>query len=246
LAASRHPVVWISPADADLASSSSGRFAERLAGEASVTLKALEVWRLNQRTPYDLELEVAGVRRSARAAGMARYHLFGFSAGATVALGAALTLGDAILTVTVLEPATIGDDDWDPVEAEWRRSMAALRRLPPDRRSDAFRELLMRPGLAPPAPRVPLSGWGERDDTLQGMLAHTGFMSTELCAIRAPTLVVTGGRSHPRFHRLATRVVEVMPSAVAEVFEHRSHLSPPHRDEPERFAARLTRFWSQA
>src|SRR5438067_9724018 len=51
LAASRHPVLWISPADTDLTAGSSGRFAERLAGEASVTLKALEVWRLNERAP---------------------------------------------------------------------------------------------------------------------------------------------------------------------------------------------------
>ena len=48
-----------------------------------------------------------------------------------MALAAALALGDAVRSVTVLEPAFIGDDDWDAVEAEWRsrqRDIARSRR----------------------------------------------------------------------------------------------------------------------
>ena len=43
--------------------------------------------------------------------GLSRYHLFGFSAGATVALAATLALGDAVQSLTLLEAAVIGDDD---------------------------------------------------------------------------------------------------------------------------------------
>ncbi len=239
------PVVWIAPSAIDPSGSSSARFAARLAADGRpVTLKALEVWECDPEAPYDLETEVEGVIRVAAAAGLARFHLFGFSAGGTVALATALRGGDWILSLTVLEPAVIGDDDWHPAEAEWRASMAEVNSLPRDQRAEAFNELLMRPGVSRPPPTVPLPAWDERAEMLEAVLAHTGFESDELAGISTPTLVVACGQSNPRFTLLADRMAEVMPNAVTEVWPDLSHFSPPYRLEPDRFASLLERFWS--
>ena len=99
-------------------------FAERIRGDVDVTLLGLRVWGLAPGDGYDMGVEVAAV---AEAAGSGAVHLAGFSAGATVALAAALALGDSVRSVVVLEPAFIGDDDWDPAEAKWRSAIGSLR-----------------------------------------------------------------------------------------------------------------------
>ena len=104
-------VIWINPSGTDFAGTSVDRFAERLTGRVDVIMKGLEVWRLAPGKHYDMRVETDAVARIAKAAGPSRHHLFGFSAGGTVALAAALALRDAILSVAVLEPAYIGDDD---------------------------------------------------------------------------------------------------------------------------------------
>jgi pimeloyl-ACP methyl ester carboxylesterase len=156
-----------------------------------------------------------------------------------------LALGDSILSIAVLEPATVGDDDWHPIEAKWRREMAALLKLEPTIRTEAFRRLLMRPGVPPPPARRP-HAWGLHDDMLEVMLGQTGFVSRDLASLQQPTLVVVGGQSHPRFHHLAQHMVEVMPAAETMVFPALSHFSPPHREEPDGFSRLLLDFWAQA
>jgi pimeloyl-ACP methyl ester carboxylesterase len=238
------PVVWISP-DTDPAQKSSGRFAARLADRVRITLKELAVWQVDAGAHYDMQVEVDAVARAAAEARLSRYHLFGFSAGATVALAAALALGDSILSIAVLEPATIGDDDWGPIEATWRTDMAALPELTPSDRTEAFRRMLMRPGVAPPPARYPPL-WDAQDNMLlEVMLERTGFVSGDLANLGQPTLIIVGGQSHPRFQHLAERMVEVMPNAETVVFPALNHFSPPHREEPDRFEGVLLDFWSR-
>jgi len=238
-----HPVLWISP-DTDPAGKATGRFAERVAGFADVRLKELEVWRLPLQTPYHLAVEVGGVERAARDAGFGRFHLVGFSAGATVAIATAVADPERVLSLAVYEPATIGDDDWDPVEVDWRPAIAAALALPPDQAVAAFRRLLMRPGLDPPRSRSASPAWDERDRRLEAMIAKTGLTSTELAAVHAPALSMFGGLSHPRFRALAGRMAAVMPRAKVREFAQRSHFSPPHRDAPEELEDVLRQFWA--
>jgi len=69
----------------------------------------------------------------------ARYHLFGFSAGATFALAAAMAFCGAVQSIALFEPATIGDDDWGPVEAQWRSTLADVGSLPVELRTNRVR-----------------------------------------------------------------------------------------------------------
>jgi len=171
-------------------------------------------------------------------------HVFGFSAGGTVALAAALALAGTLRSVTVLEPAFIGDDDWDAAEAAWRSRLGDVAALPPAERITAFRPLLMRPGLQPPPPRKP-PRWDSRDELLEHMLrTRTGFVSADLGAIRAPVLAIRGGRSHPRWKAVSQRLAEVCPDAREHVFAELHHFTPPFRDEPDALASLLLELWT--
>jgi pimeloyl-ACP methyl ester carboxylesterase len=242
-----HPVeqvIWISPAPPQPRKASAA-VADELAGRAIITQLCLAVWGIAPGEPYDLAVEVNAVKAAAQARCLSRYHLFGFSAGATVALGAALALGDAVQSLTLLEAAVIGDDDWHPSETAWRASLAAVRARPAEQRSPAFRQMLMRPGEPlPPLGPPPLPD--PRSDMLEDMLAQVGFTSSDLAAITVPVLAISGGRSNPRFRLQDERLVEVIPHARAEVFGERSHSSPPHRAEPARLAELLIDFWTRS
>ncbi|MGN6378664.1 MAG: alpha/beta fold hydrolase [Gaiellales bacterium] len=238
-------VVWISP-DTDPAGKSTGEFARRLAPRVNVSPMELDVWSLDAGAPYDIGVEVAAVRALADGAGLDRFHVFGFSAGGTVALAAALAMPDRILSVAVLEPATIGEDAWHPVEASWQAELRRIRALPADARMPDFRRLLMRPGAEPPPSRRASAVWTPQDEMLEDMLEHPGFVSSDLASVAQPALVVIGGQSNPRWNLLADRLAHVMPDARTEVFPGLSHFTPPYREQPARFEDVLVRFWTQA
>jgi pimeloyl-ACP methyl ester carboxylesterase len=237
----RPRAIWVDPTGTEFAGTAVEAFADRLRDRFKVTLLGLRVWGLAPGDGYGIDAEVAAVASSA---GREPVHLAGFSAGATVALAAALALGDAVLSVALLEPAFIGDDDWDPAEAEWRAAIGSLRATATAEKVEAFRAMLMAPGATPPSSRGP-AAWDFRDDLLGSMLcAHTGFASADLAAIRAPVLVIRGGRSAHRFGLVARRVMQVCPRASERVFPALHHFTPPYRDAPEELADVLGRFWT--
>lgn len=239
-------VIWISPGPGFPVPPSSGRVSRELGDQAAITQRRLAVWDAAPGGHHDVGVEVEAVAAAARSHGPSRYHLFGFSAGATIALAAALALGAGVLSVTVLEAAVIGDDDWHPCETAWRADLAAVRALPPSARGSAFRKLIMRPDEPLPPALGPPPPWNARTDMLENTLALVGFVSGDLAALSQPVLAITGGRSSPRFQHLAERLVSVVPDAEAQAFAECSHLSPPHRSEPSRLAAMLLDFWTRA
>jgi pimeloyl-ACP methyl ester carboxylesterase len=239
-----HQVIWISPGRPSPGSTSSAAVARELAGRAVITQIGLAVWDTVPGEHCDLAVEVDAVSTAAQARGLSGYHLFGFSAGATVALGAALALGDAVESLTILEAAEIRGDDWQPSETAWRASLAAVRALPAVKRGQAFRQMMMRPG-EPLPPLGPPPPWDARTDMLEDMLARVGFISSDLAAITQPVLVINGGRSHPRMQHQNERLVQVIPHAKSQVFSECSHLNPPHKAEPARFAKVLIDFWTR-
>ena len=239
--------VWISPGDSRAGPPrTSEAFAEALAPRVTVLVKTLEIWHHALSLPYDLLTEVRGVERFVAARSTPKYHLFGFSAGATVALAVAMAFPDRVRSLTLLEPASIGDDDWDPVEVRWRADLARVRSLPGEERRAAFRRLMMRPGDQPPPSRVAHATWDRYTDKLEDALAAVGFGTPDLARIQQPTMVITCGRSHPRFLRLSQRLVQVIPGAYAEEFAECSHLAPPQHHTPERLAEALLRLWIHA
>jgi len=232
-------VLWINPAGTEPVEP----FAERIRGGVDVTLLSLRVWGIAPGDGYDMGVEVAPV---AEAAGAGPVHLAGFSAGATVALAAALAIGESVRSLALLEPAFIGDDDWDPAEAEWRTAIASLRAADGPEQAAAFRDMQMAPGEAAPPSRRPVA-WDFRDDLLGTMLSgHTGFESSDLARIGVPVVLVRGGRSAARFGLVGRRLAEVCPDFRESVFPELHHFAPPFRDDPGQLADVLRSFWLAA
>src|SRR5436190_2095470 len=96
-AKTRTPVVWLTGSDD--ASRSAQRVKGALRAPVTVVPKDLEVWTRDPAEPYDLNTEVAAIEALADDRGWERLHLFGFSAGATVALATTLRLGPRVATV---------------------------------------------------------------------------------------------------------------------------------------------------
>ena len=162
----------------------SERVAAIVAGRAEIAAKNLEIWNPQPPAHYSLATEVEGVRRFAQEKAWAAYHLVGFSAAATVVLAAALRGGLPARSLTVIEPATIGDDDWSPVEAAWRRRIDEIFTLEPAAHQQAFIEQMLPPGAEVPPRKVYPDEDIERDFLLyQGAIRHTGFSTGELNAI---------------------------------------------------------------
>lgn len=235
-------VLWISPDTP--AERSIERIAPRLRGRAQIIPKSLEVWETPTPASYTLEDEVQGVRRVAERRAWSRFHVVGFSAGATVALICARVMASSVATVAVIEPATIGDDDWSTGEAEWRARMQAILALPPGMQRTAFRQAMMHPDHPPPERPLP-SSLSERGSLLERALATTGYASSGWAALTQPLLIVTCGRSHPRYAELSTRLQAVVPDASAVTFPSLSHLESPQRHDPERLSALLADLWSR-
>jgi pimeloyl-ACP methyl ester carboxylesterase len=237
-------VLWLSPATPP--ERSAELVARALEDRAHIVPKELEVWGDGRLESYTLDDEVQGVERVAAARGWSRFHIVGFSAGATVALLCARLLPSSVASVALIEPATIGDDDWSAGEADWRDRLQTIFKLPPDQRTAAFRRAMMATDQPLPRPPALSSGSSERALLLEHALASTGFTSSDWVALTQPLLVVTGGRSHPRFAEVSARLCEVAPDAVAASFPLLSHLQSPQRHDPERLSALLAELWSRA
>lgn len=239
--------LWIAPSRLDpLIPTAAQRYAWALndsrPGSVRVDVVDLRVWHLSGHTDYGLPTEVAAIREAAWVRGWDRYHLFGFSAGGTVALAAARG-NPAVRTVAVYEPASIGDDDWHPAEVAWRMEFAGVRALPVDHRQAAFRQMLLRDRAGLPPGLGPAPSWDERSDALEDMLDRTGFVSRDLVEISCPTLILSGALSSERFQAAAERLTEVIRGARAVTLAGCSHLAPPHRVAPDRLTAELTGLW---
>ena len=238
-------VLWVTPSEAGTPQRSFARVRELVASEAVLVLEHLEVWRLTPHDPYDLQAEVQAIAEFTRARGPA--HVFGFSAGATVALAAAHTLGEPVVSVAVCEPATIGDDDWSPVEREWRAQMNRICALEPrSSRPQAFAAAMVADPRTISDARPAPPSWDQRRDRLEAALRRVGFASFDLQRLSQSCLILTGANSHERFQLVANRLVEVIPHARAISYPGTSHLAPPMRERPSDVAADLLSFWHDA
>jgi pimeloyl-ACP methyl ester carboxylesterase len=218
--------------------------AAALQGQAQIIPISLQIWDTPTPASYTLEDDVEAIRRLAERRDWSRFHLVGFSAGATVALICAHVLSECVATLALIEPATIGDDGWSPGEIEWRARMRTISELPPPQRRTAFRKAMMHPGEAPPKLPPPSSDSHERGQLLERALARTGYASSDWAALTQPLLVITCGRSHPRYAEVSARLRKVVPDVSSVTFPALSHLASPQRHEPERLSALLVELWS--
>src|SRR5918995_7157808 len=226
---------------------------EALGEGVEARAKELEVYADDQPPPdYGLETELAGILREAEAAGFERFHLVGYSGGGAISAAFAARHPDRLLSLSLLEPAWIGNEGRSERELRVQAEFDRAWELPEDELMRRFVELQLAPGVEPPPPPPgPTPQWmSKRPAGIKALTAAFTNYPLDLKALGAfPRSVyyALGGRSNPDyFGAMASRLGELFPDYTLDVFEQRHHFDPPHRAEPERLAARLLELWERA
>jgi pimeloyl-ACP methyl ester carboxylesterase len=223
-----------------------------LGADVDAVAKDLEVY-ATPRPPddYGLDLEVDGVVRVADSRGWERIHLVGYSGGGAAALAFAAARPERLASLALLEPAWAGNRDRSAAERAAWLEHDRLARLPDDEFMPAFMRFGLRPGvpLPPPPPGAPPPWMAKRPAGIRAFLrAFEGELDGDaLLRFDRPVYFALGALSNPdQYAEIAKRLGAVFRDFELEVFEERHHFDPPHRAEPERLAASLTRLWRRA
>jgi pimeloyl-ACP methyl ester carboxylesterase len=225
---------------------------EALGEGVDARAKELEVY-ADEKPPrdYGLETEIAGILREAEAAGFERFHLVGYSGGGAISAAFAARHPDRLLSVSLLEPAWIGNEGRSERELRVQAEFDRASELPEDELMRRFVELQLAPGVEPPPPQPgPTPQWmSKRPAGIKALTAAFANYPLDLKALGAfprPVYYALGGRSNPDyFGAMASRLGELFADYTLDVFEQRHHFDPPHRAEPERLAARLRELWER-
>jgi pimeloyl-ACP methyl ester carboxylesterase len=215
-------------------------------------LKELEVYATDAPPPgYGLELEVEGIRRVADMAGVKSFHLVGYSAGGASSLAFAAKYPVRLRSLALIEPAWIGSVTPEDA-ADWAE-IERLIMLSPDERMSAFFHWQMRPGVQPPAlplPPGPPPPWmAKRPAGLEAFIRAFNTYHLDQDRFRLlnrPVYYALGSLSTRFYERSAKRLASLLPDMQVEEYDGRSHLDPPHRAEPERFAHALRDLWARS
>jgi pimeloyl-ACP methyl ester carboxylesterase len=198
---------------------------------------------------YGLDLEVEGVLRKAESSGFRRFHLTGYSAGGAVALAVASRFPDRLLSLALLEPAWMGNDELSADERAVWRAFQHLEGLPPEGLMREFTQLQLAPGVEAPAapPGSPPAWMALRPAGIRALMHAFSDFELDVDALRAfdrPVYFALGELSNPRWYgRMAERARDVFGDFSLDVFGGRHHFDPPHRAEPELLARRLREVW---
>ena len=249
----RIPVVFV-PGGIMPAELSYGALLPALGDEVRAVTKDLEVYAGDTPPPdFGMEMEVDGISRAANAAGFRDFHLVGYSAGGASSLAFAVRYPERLRSLALIEPAWIGNQG---LTSEEEADLAALDRvatLPPDERMPAFLRWQVRAGVEPPAlpwgSASPPPWMAKRPAGIEAL--NRAFKTYPLDRepfrlFHQPVYYALGSLSRPYYERTARTLAEVFPNLEVEVYEGRSHLDPPHRAEPERFARALRDLWGRA
>lgn len=201
---------------------------------------------------FGLDTEVEGIARTAQRPGFERFHLVGYSGGGASSLAFAATYPERLLSLALLEPAWAGSEDLGPEEQALWTEGDRIKELPPDQRMPAFMRLQVAADTPlPPRPDGPQPEWmASRPAGVVAFLEAFASFRLDLDALRGferPVYYALGGRSNPDyFVRQAERLSKVFADFTVEVYDERHHFDPPHRAEPDRLAAALTKMWARS
>ena len=230
-----------------------GSLLEALGDDVEAIAKDLEVYAGPEPPPgYTLDHEVAGVLRTAQDAGFDRFHLVGYSGGGASSLFFAAKHPDRLLSLALIEPAWMGNDQLSPEEQVVWGEFDRIATLPSTEMMPAFVAVQLAPGVqAPPPPPGPPPPWmANRPAGLRAFLETFRSSTLDLDCLRAfeqPVYFALGGRSNPHYYgRMAERARAIFPNFTLDVFDERHHFDPPHRIEPERTARALRTHWARA
>jgi pimeloyl-ACP methyl ester carboxylesterase len=130
-----------------------GALLQELGDDVDAVARDLEVY-ASPEPPvgYTLDHEIAGVLRTAQDAGFDRFHLVGYSGGGASSLAFAAKHRERLLSLALIEPAWMGNDELSPEEQDLWRELDRIATLPPAQMMPAFVAIQLAPGVEPPPP----------------------------------------------------------------------------------------------
>src|SRR4051794_29354707 len=167
-----------------------GSLIAALGDDANVIAKDLELY-AGSAPPagYTLDHEIAGILRTAREAGFERFHLVGYSGGGAAGLAFAAKHPERLSSLSLLEPAWMGNDELSADEEDVWRDVDRVATLPPAELMPAFVAIQLAPGVEPPPPPPgPPPPWmAIRPAGLQALIGTFRSSSLDLDGLRAFT-----------------------------------------------------------
>jgi pimeloyl-ACP methyl ester carboxylesterase len=183
--------------------------------------------------PYAVQREVEDIEALIDAAGGSAF-IFGSSSGAVLALEAASRLSAKVRKQVLYEPPFIVDDSRPPMPADFVEQIKEL--LAKGKRNDALRLFFSTamgiPGIFITLMRL-MPSWSKSravahtlpydlmvmGDTQQGKPLSTGRWASAAMS----TLVLSGGKSEPFFHKAGDALAEVLPNAQHRILKDQHH-----------------------
>src|SRR6185503_16474644 len=201
--------------------------------------------------PYAVEREVEDIEALIEAAGGSAF-LFGSSSGAVLALEAAHKLSAKIKKQALYEPPFIVDDSRAPMPGDFPEKVKEL--LAQGKRTDAlklfFSTAMGIPGIFILMMRL-MPSWSKSKSvarTLPYDLAIMGdtqrgkpLSASRWTAADMPTLILTGAKSEPFFHKAGDALAEVLPNAQHRILRDQHHGSVVM--SPNVVASAITQFF---
>lgn len=195
---------------------------------------------------YSIDREIEVLDRALMVAGIERFHMYGHSGGAAVALAYVAEHPRRVLTLTLDEPSTDFTDE-DLSDPDWSE-LLALRELAPDLRLPEFRRLQVAPGVPVPLPD-PLPGWLEpapsRIVMFNDAAARHRVAPARYAGFEGPVHYTYGALTRARYAATHDRLSAVFQRFSSERFDGLHHLRCAHQAVPERVAAVLRRLWRE-
>ena len=197
---------------------------------------------------YSVANELAGLERFLDEHGVKRVHLYGHSAGASVALAFAADHPGRVLSLALDEPASdFSHEDRVALRAQFPQR---LEDLPAAERMRVFAHSLVRPGVQLPAPTPPAPG-PESAKRPQGLLAFEAALSKHELNVSAlrrfsgPVYFSVGSLSSLRWEQMSARVSSWFPRCRVDRYDGLHHLNTSHQAEPARVAHALHELWKE-
>ncbi|GAC1354371.1 MAG: hypothetical protein NVS4B11_24400 [Ktedonobacteraceae bacterium] len=222
------------------------RLQRLLQEEARLVLKDLEGYAEPLAVEYGLQREVEAITHASDAVGFHRFHLVGYSAGGSVALAFALAYPERVSSLTLIEPAWIGNHAWDPVEVAYLSTIDRAMQLPVSQRGQALLAAMSPPGTDPST--IPTPDWlmerSARFEPIWRSFREATLDIETLQLFPAPVYLPVGGKSHPRFCLAARWLASLFPHSSLEMYRDQTHVEAPPIRETERLLRALRTLWA--
>ena len=197
---------------------------------------------------YSMASEMAGLERFLDEQGVEGVHLYGHSAGASVALAFAAEHPRRVLSLALDEPAS--DFSHEDRLALREQFPQRLEDLPAAERMRVFARSLVQPGVHLPAP-APQAPGPESAKRPQGLLAFEAALykhDLNVAALRlfsGPVYFSFGSLSSLRWEQMSVRVSSWFHRCRVERYDGLHHLNTSHQAEPARVAHALRELWKE-